>query len=144
VTLLLCHNSTKFIETSQLTKGFSLCKCLKSKIIFVFLWSPWSMRKCHFFLFDLSGFGSCLGSLCFVMWVRATKFLNSGFLASSFRDGGGKKTYFIISNYPSSQVGKIKIHNSFYAYSMIIGFTYCSTPFKKTPGWKKKKKSIRL
>lgn len=116
--LLLCHNSTKFIETSQLTEGFScaMCKCLKSKTIFVFLWRPWSMRKCHFFLFDLSGLGSCIGSLCFVMWMSATKFLNNGFLASSFRGGGEKDIYFIISNYPSSQVEKIKIDNDLFLF----------------------------
>lgn len=63
--------------------------------------------------------------------MSATKFLKSGFLASSFRDGGGKKMYFIISNYASSQVGKIKIHNNFYySYSMIIGFNIATCLLK--------------
>lgn len=92
------------------------------------------MRKCHFFLFDLSGFGSCVDSLYFVMRMSVTRSLNSGFFASSFRNGEEKKMYFTVSNYPSFQIGKIKIYNDFYSYSVIIGFTYYGTPFKNQLG----------
>ena len=51
-----------------------------------------------------------------------------------------KKMYFTVSNYPNFQIGKIKIYND-YSYSMIIGFTYCGTPFKNQLGWTTTKKN---
>lgn len=45
-----------------------------------------------------------------------------------------KKKCTLQSQTISFHIGKIKIHNNFYSYSMIIGFTYCGTPFKNPLG----------